>query len=205
MTVDNPYTILGLDKNATQEEIDAAFKRAVKQHHPDNGGNEEDFNRVILASLILRDPKKRKKYDTDGVFLNNRPESIRALAIEQIAIFFINSIDAALASNADLAQFNLVAGAQLFFQQRIDESRTRINLSNRKIVNFERVIKRLKSKNSTDIIATMLKNHIFNFKQEIENIKEQIEISNRAKEVLLDYTFEPEKYSGLILPPGFGV
>jgi molecular chaperone DnaJ len=60
------YEILGVDKNASPDEIKKAFRRAAVQHHPDRGGNEEDFKELNEAYEILKDPSKRQRYDQFG-------------------------------------------------------------------------------------------------------------------------------------------
>ncbi len=64
------YAILGVDKNASQEEIKKAYRKLAKQHHPDlNKGDkasEAKFKDVGEAYEVLGDAEKRKKYDMFG-------------------------------------------------------------------------------------------------------------------------------------------
>ena len=60
------YDILGVNKNATQDEIKKAFRRKAVEHHPDKGGSEEKFKEVSEAYEILSDDEKRKNYDRYG-------------------------------------------------------------------------------------------------------------------------------------------
>ncbi|UZQ84989.1 J domain-containing protein [Thermoclostridium stercorarium] len=64
------YKILGVDKNATQEEIKRAYRKLAKKYHPDsNPGNkeaEEKFKEINEAYEVLGDEEKRKKYDQFG-------------------------------------------------------------------------------------------------------------------------------------------
>ena len=46
-------SVLGLDQAATQDDIKQAFRRLVKQHHPDVGGSAEAFRRVNDAYQLL--------------------------------------------------------------------------------------------------------------------------------------------------------
>jgi DnaJ-class molecular chaperone len=57
------YSTLGVNKNASQEEIRKAYKKQSMKHHPDRGGNEEQFKRVNEAYQTLSDPQKRAAYD----------------------------------------------------------------------------------------------------------------------------------------------
>lgn len=57
------YKTLGLERSATDEEIKKAYKKMAVKHHPDKGGNEEDFKLVAEAYDVLSDKEKRKLYD----------------------------------------------------------------------------------------------------------------------------------------------
>jgi len=64
------YEILGLSKNATQEEIKKAYRKQAIQNHPDkNPGDkaaEERFKEAAEAYEVLSDQQKRQKYDQYG-------------------------------------------------------------------------------------------------------------------------------------------
>jgi molecular chaperone DnaJ len=61
------YNILGVSKNASQEEIKQAFRKLAHKHHPDKaGGDEAKFKEINEAYQILGDEKKRKQYDQFG-------------------------------------------------------------------------------------------------------------------------------------------
>jgi molecular chaperone DnaJ len=61
------YKILGVSRNASQEEIKKAFRRLAHQYHPDKGkGNEEKFKEINEAYQVLSDPQKRAQYDQFG-------------------------------------------------------------------------------------------------------------------------------------------
>ncbi len=61
------YKTLGINKNATQDEIKKAFRKLALEHHPDkNGGKDDKFKEINEAYTVLSDTKKRQQYDTFG-------------------------------------------------------------------------------------------------------------------------------------------
>jgi curved DNA-binding protein len=64
------YKILGVEKNATKDDIKKAYRRLAKKYHPDKNpgdkASEEKFKEVTEANEVLSDTEKRKKYDQLG-------------------------------------------------------------------------------------------------------------------------------------------
>ena len=64
------YKILGLNKNASEENIKKSYRKLAMKYHPDHSkGNksaEEQFKKISEAYAVLSDKEKRKQYDTFG-------------------------------------------------------------------------------------------------------------------------------------------
>jgi curved DNA-binding protein len=64
------YKILGLDKNASQEDIKKAYRKLARKYHPDLNPNDKEahkkFQQINEANEVLSDPEKRKKFDQYG-------------------------------------------------------------------------------------------------------------------------------------------
>src|ERR1700735_391847 len=58
------YKVLGVVSTATDKEITRAYRKLVKQYHPDtNPGSEDRFKEISAAYRVLGDDTKRKQYD----------------------------------------------------------------------------------------------------------------------------------------------
>jgi len=62
------YRILGVDEKASQEEIKRAYRKLAKKYHPDSNRDKpqvaERFKEISEAYSVLKDPEKKKQYDT---------------------------------------------------------------------------------------------------------------------------------------------
>ena len=61
--IKNLYKELEVKENATQGEIKSSYRRLVKQHHPDAGGEKDRFLAIQDAWETLNDPFKKEQYD----------------------------------------------------------------------------------------------------------------------------------------------
>jgi ferredoxin len=64
--VESPFDILGVDSDAGQEAVDEAFRRQVKEAHPDQGGSIEEFQRVMTAYDELSSRDWTDDAESDG-------------------------------------------------------------------------------------------------------------------------------------------
>ncbi|KAE8444068.1 hypothetical protein EG329_000936 [Mollisiaceae sp. DMI_Dod_QoI] len=67
-----PYTVLGIEKTATPDEIKSAYRKAALKHHPDKATEDKKdeahtkFQEIAFAYAVLSDSIRRKRYDTTG-------------------------------------------------------------------------------------------------------------------------------------------
>ena len=66
MNSQTPYEVLGVPKDAQDQDIKKAYRKLAREHHPDKGGDAEKFKKVQEAYEVLSDPQKRQNYDQFG-------------------------------------------------------------------------------------------------------------------------------------------
>jgi molecular chaperone DnaJ len=66
----DPYSVLGVSREATPEELKSAYRKLARQYHPDVNPDdpeaEEKFKEVSAAYAVLSDPEKRERFDRFG-------------------------------------------------------------------------------------------------------------------------------------------
>lgn len=76
------YSILGLDKTASADDIKKAYRKLARKYHPDVNSNNTEahqkFQQINEANEVLSDPEKRKKYDEYGENWKHAEEYERA-------------------------------------------------------------------------------------------------------------------------------
>jgi curved DNA-binding protein len=73
------YEILGVPRTATQDEIQRAYRKLAREHHPDvnkDPGAEDRFKEISEAYDVLSDPQTRRRYDAFGADFRQVPEDV---------------------------------------------------------------------------------------------------------------------------------
>ncbi len=176
------YDTLGVNEDATAEEIKKAYRDKSKETHPDKEtGNKEQFQLIQHAYSVLSNPAKRERYDTTG---SDAPEK----QFEQKFMGLVNQVFMSLINDSDIIYTDIVSQfrklitknkEQLLKNQKQQENQKQIFLS---------VRKRLKSKGNNTILF-VLDNNITGCEQGIAQIQEGIDFLDLAMQVMEDYEY----------------
>jgi curved DNA-binding protein CbpA len=193
------YDELGVSRDATNEEIRAAFRRKAKEHHPDRGGDPEKMSAANRAYETLISPDRRLTYDRTG---DDRPPQTDNAA-QQLVLATILEWMASATNSGDL-----ITDVSARFDSDDRATRDQIDAGNKHLDRLRKRLKKLKFKGKgADFVRQAVAHKIKETKQQIEKLKDRRQMLARAKEILGNYEYEveaaPQTFTfGIITAPG---
>lgn len=186
----NLYEELGVPKNASPEEIKAAHRKAVKDHHPDRGGDKEKFQHIQLAYDTLKDKDRRERYDRTG-------ETGHAQAsdpvIQAIATIFHGMIAEMLNEGLDIETSDIGTVAKDAMDRKRDEIRIEREGREKQLKRAATLVKRWKRKRKAkgfDMIGDTLRRAQRDIQEQVDKLKQTEEIWKQARKILDDYNYK---------------
>ena len=178
----NPYTELDVPVDASLETIKQRYRALAQMHHPDKGGDEELFKCIKLAYEILSDPIRRKQYDITGETTTTNAKDEAVANIVQILLHVVPSFN--------VEQDDLIQLAEIETRTMLDLIHKDIGVTERYIINLEKVSKKLRIKTEGEnILNSFIINQIQQRKQELESLQRRVQICNLMLEILKDYEY----------------
>lgn len=125
------YSILGVSKDATQDDVKKAYRKLAMKHHPDRGGDAAELQKINEAYSVLGDADKRSQYDNpqsrfDTSFMNGAGmhdfEDIFAQAFGRRQARQRRNRDITIVVSLDLE--DVLTGKQLTSRYRLHSGRT---------------------------------------------------------------------------------
>jgi len=183
------YQILGIEPDASQKEIKAAYKALAQQLHPDKDtGDAKRFEEIALAYAILKDQDDRDNYDRTGS--TEKEPSLESKAETVLSQMFVTALTDENAIYSDI----------------IGTMRSNINIQmqaiNIKIVNINKkskllaeVVDRLVCKNEDGMLMQTLVSVISTNSQALESAAQDLMTGEMAIVLLEDYKFDAKERS----------
>jgi len=174
------YEILGVDKNATQQEIKQAYKDMAKEKHEDKGGSHEDMIEVNRAYMVLRDKVRRDKYDRTG---DEEMESFDLKFSQYVQQIFMNII-----AQNDVDYKDLIQEFREYNGLMVDDNENKVLECQKQLNKLNKVVKRLSGESG--VVLQVVKNNVVNIEREIEGIKDNIKFLRECGECLMSVHYK---------------
>jgi hypothetical protein len=184
-TVNDPYDILGVGRDADEAAIRSAFRRLAKESHPDSGGDAERFVIGQKAQDLLLDPLRRKVFDATGY----DPELADARDIQGLMLIekLVNDI---VLDEREPGSFDPLEAMRATLRNDIRKARFHIREMEGHGARVGRHLTRLGRQTGTDVLGYMLRARMEAIAKAVSESGRQIEATERALEMLEDYSYE---------------
>lgn len=182
----NPYETLGVEKDASPEDIKAAYRREVSKAHPDReGGSAEAAQKVNDAYAVLSDPERRARYDQTGS--DGPTQTPQQKAQELVIQAFMQALDKDSRDPLGYAR------------SKMDEIKSvavqRERVANRRIEGLTKMSARANSKSGSRLLHDMLEAQIGRQRATLAEAKEATAMADDALTLMADFVLDPEPNS----------
>ncbi len=182
----NLYDILGVEPDATEEEIKKAFREKSKDFHPDatgKGDQYDSFVEISTAYSILSDPEKRDKYDKTG-YAGEGGQDTKEVAYEIMQMWFKTII----AGGEELLTKNIVEELKDMFLSDIDKCEERIAQLDKRYDVIKQVNEKVQfSGNNVNILGNTVQEELNHTTFLMKQSRYQIEVDNLAIDIIAEH------------------
>lgn len=194
-TVNDPYEILGIGRDADDAAIRNAFRRLAKESHPDSGGDAEAFLLCQKAQDLLLDPLRRKVFDATGY----DPDLADARDIEGLMLIekLVNDI---VLDEREPGTFDPLEKMRATLKNDIRKARFHMREMEGHGSRVGRHLTRLGRRSGADVLGHMLRARMEAIAKAVEDAGRQIKANERAIEMLEAYSYETDDMSPMATP-----
>lgn len=172
------YETLGVKPDASAQEIKRAYRSKAKQSHPDKGGKQSDFEPIVKAYEVLKDPVRRQLYGSTGQDQRMPIEE----AAQQLLMTLINQ---ALSSEVDVPVIRTV-------RDHIERGKAKIPAAIKEFkarkTKLEKKRTRVTSNSKENLVHMIIDQELKNIATQIAAFENEIEVGNAALKLLDSYT-----------------
>jgi hypothetical protein len=183
----DPYEVLGVGRDATEQELKRARRRKSREHHPDLGGSEAEQAEVNAAYDLLTNPARRMLYDQTGVDSTDTVDDEASALLEQVFTAGLN------AKARDLLEYT---------RQQLDAHESKIKGERMKATDARRDLLARKDRyvvkgEAVNLIHRIIDRHVAETDRVLNMMERQLQVVAAARALLDEYeSLEPKA-----LPP----
>ncbi|SSC69761.1 unnamed protein product [Ciceribacter sp. T2.26MG-112.2] len=183
----DPYQLLGLERDADEAAVKAAYRKAAKSAHPDAGGDLDAFGRLNASYELLKDPVRRRVYDDTGY----DPQLADATDLKGLMMLETLVNEMILDERAP-GSFDPVAGLRRKLTDDLLKARFHILELERHRTRVRQHADRIGRRPDNDVLGAMLRARAQSITEAIKGAETQISAIERAYAMLEGYSYELE-------------
>lgn len=180
------YQTLGVQPNATKEEIKQAYRSLAQIHHPDKGGDTVNFQKIKEAYEVISDPIRREVYDQTG---NTDIIDVRQYASSALASIF----DALLKEYIDDDYTAILPKVTSINATRLASMQRDLTSLQEKLKSLTTKKNNVTTQNSNNLYLGVVEQQLQQIHLEIIKVSDAILISKEIETLLKDYSEIPPK------------
>jgi len=186
------YETLGVAKDATADELKAAYRRESMKHHPDRGGDEAAFKAMKEAYEVLSDVARRQRYDETGA-TSDKPTPEEA-ALDAIGELLLDVLEQKDADSTDL-----LAVMRKAIDNGYSDAQSKKAQLGKKIKNRKSALKRLRRKDDRpNLLSAVLERDIAKLDGQLQEQDAIADLIGIMQKSLDGYAYDYERGT----PPG---
>lgn len=204
--VERPYyAILGISRDASPQEIKAAYRDLVRVMHPDAGGDAEAFIELNNAYNTLRDPVRRKHYDIAGEVEEWHPAKFMDAVITTLATAFDTAVTDLVEQGIPVEGVDFMRTFRSIIVTSAEEIEKRYHRVQAEIRAMERLRKRIKRRGEEkNLFAVVIDEQLKKKSEEFTEKRKALEVTKRVLEEVMHYddvadvvrTMQAARYAG---------
>jgi DnaJ-class molecular chaperone len=180
----DPYIILGVEKDASADDIKKAYKNKSKTAHPDHGGSPEEFDALKKAYEILTDASKRRMWDDYRMADNLDIENEAKMVASQIAVQILDTYPDNCNLDKEMAEV---------LERCLQDIAGQIRDTTQKKERLEKRFRAIQKRPSDDFVSIDIERAINAKDIQIRQQKLNLDIHKKAFEFLKGYKFDIDK------------
>lgn len=183
----DPYQLLGLERDADEAAVKAAYRKAAKSAHPDAGGDLDAFGRLNASYELLKDPVRRRVYDDTGY----DPQLADATDLKGL-MMLETLVNEMILDEREPGSFDPVAGLRRKLTDDLLKARFHILELERHRTRVRQHADRIGRRPENDVLGAMLRARTQSITEAIRAAETQIAAIERAYDMLEGYSYELE-------------
>jgi curved DNA-binding protein CbpA len=198
----DPYEVLGVGRAAAADAIKSAYRRKVRESHPDRGGDPDAFIEVVRAFGLLSDPDARRLFDETGIVDEDGVRNYRREVMLILADMFDAAVATAVATGISLERVDFVRQMTVAVERGLAEAKTSRLAMEREIAGLTTLRTRIRRGDSApNLFTERLDGQIARKTEDHARIRRRLAMLESAIVELGNYTSEVELIAAFEIAP----